>query len=330
MVERAAAPGWGNTLNSRDDSGFLVLGTAIGYSAEQIAPFLDSLRASGYAGGVALVVSRSDLVRFRPHPLFAGVSLIGATQWLPLRFRGLQKAPARRWLWRPLQLLIWTLLRGAGHLPLPERARWRLQIPLAEFLYPPTESRFLRYHTLLRKSRHTRILLSDVRDVVFQRDPAAALPAQGLAISLEVPDYTIGTEPWNRSRVTLIYGETVLGQVSAQPVSCSGVTAGDIGAMRRYLELMVRDIVGLNWSAARQGWFDQAIHNVILRTHWKEPLQGLGTLTSAVATLGAVPDASLRLDAEGRLLNNDGSIVSVVHQYDRKPALRLRFPGPPR
>lgn len=308
-------------MNS-DKNGLLVLGTAIGYTKSQVAPFLRSLRASGYAGSVVLLVDRRDVVHFRDDPLFADVTFIGVTSWPPQRYPALQKSRAQRWIWRPLQAALWATMRLAAWLPLRERWRWRLQIPLGGLLYTPTESRFLRYYDLVASGHYSRILLSDVRDVIFQTDPFEKLPVSGLAISLEVPDYTIGTERWNQSRVLLIYGEATLRQVAGHPVSCSGVTAGDAASMRQYLELMTRDIFGLSLRALRHGWFDQAIHNVVLRTRWQQPLHGLATLSSAVATLGAVPEAQLRLDSRGRLLNHDGSLVSVVHQYDRKPGLR--------
>jgi hypothetical protein len=300
----------------------LVLGTAIGYSEEQMAVFVRSLRATGYAGELALLVDRRDLARLRQSALLRGTQLIGVASWLPFQFRALLKGDAERWLWRPLHATLWACVRALGYMPLPQRWRWRLQIPLGSLLYPPSESRFLHYYRLVGATPCQRVLLSDVRDVLFQTDPFAKLPHHGLAISLEVPDYTIGSEQWNRSRTLLIYGEPVLQKVADCQVSCSGVTAGDAGSMRRYLELMAQDIFALGRLESRQGWFDQAIHNVVLRTRWREPLHGLDTLRSPVATLGAVRDADLRFDDRGRLLNLDGSPVCIVHQYDRKPAAR--------
>lgn len=302
----------------------VVLGTAIGYTAQQIAPFLRSLHNSGYDGDVVLWVDQRDLHRLRADPVLSRAILRGASNWLPLRFPRLRNGRAERWIWRPLQALLWLLVRACG--ALPQRFGWPLQVALGGLLYAPTESRFLRYCAWVRSSRYDRILLSDVRDVLFQSDPFASLPADGLAISMEVPDYTVGTEKWNRSRVSFIYGEEVLGQVAAFPVSCSGVTAGDRISMQGYLDLMSRDILDLSRHAARQGWFDQAIHNVVLRTRWSGTLQGMETLQSAIATLGAVRDHEVPRDGLGRILNRDSTLVSIVHQYDRLPSFKLALP----
>jgi hypothetical protein len=303
------------TMPARDA---VVLATAIGYQPEQIAPFLQSLRSSGYRGDVALIVDRRSIASFSALPLFAGVRLLGAGQWLPLRYRWLQQPRVQRLVWHPVQALLWALVQALRRLPLPERLKRRLQITLGLWLYAPTEARFLRYYQYLQSQDYARILLSDVRDVLFQNDPFVALAdVKGLAVSLEPRRYTVGNEPWNTERVREIYGEEMLQRIARQPVSCSGVTYGDAGAMCEYLRLMSDEILGLSRRMARRGWLDQALHNVVLWTRWTGPLRLLETLASPVATLGSLAATELRRDRSGRLLNTDGSTISILHQYDR-------------
>lgn len=310
----------------------LVLGAAVGYSAAQIVPFLTSLRRAGYRGDVALLVDRARLREFRRLPLFAGVTLLPASQWLPFRYAIFKSPRVQRFVWHPLQALLWLIVRALGRLPLAELPRLRAQVALGQFLYPPTETRFLRYWRLLEGQPYDRVLLSDVRDVLFQQDPFAQLPERGLAVSMEVGDYTIGTQRWNARMTLQLYGAAMLERIGSQPVSCSGVTYGDGAAMREYLRLMVGEILALSRRNARQGWFDQALHNVVLWQRWQGPVQKLETLGSAVATLGAVPEQQLRLDDSGCVRNRDGTLPGVLHQYDRltklAPALvRALAPG---
>jgi hypothetical protein len=203
-------------------------------------------------------------------------------------------------------------------------------------LHPVSESRFIVYLEHLRRHSYERVLLTDVRDVLFQSDPFAALPVSGLAVSLEPDRYTIATEPWNERMVRLLYGDLVLAEIGHRPVSCSGVTYGDRASMLRYLELMTTEIRALRSTDARRGWFDQALHNRVLWSEWGTEWTPLATLSSAVATLGAVPEDEVPTDRGGAVVNRDGSLVAVLHQYDRLPTLgpllaaRLGGRRPPR
>jgi hypothetical protein len=300
----------------------LVLGAAVGYTEQQIAPFLVSLRKTGYSGDITLFVEPAAARRFRKQPLFEGVSLVPASQWFPLRYRLLKRPKALRFIWHPLQLAMWGAVRLLGLLPLGISWRMRLQIPLALQIYPPTEGRFLRYFRLLQSRPYSRVLLSDVRDVLFQTEPFAHLPERGLAVSIEPRHYVIATQAWNAHWVRELYGAEVLCSIGEMPVSCSGVTYGDGESMLRYLQMMTQAILKLSRQAARHGWFDQAIHNVILWTHQAGEPYGLESFASAVATLGAVKTSEMALSDDGKILNRDGSIVSILHQYDRHPALK--------
>jgi hypothetical protein len=304
----------------------VVLSAAIGYGPEQVASFLASLRRSGYRGDVVLLVEARQKAAFEALPLFAGVRVLAAPQWLPLRYPALQRPGPQRWIWHPLQAALWLCLRLLRRFPLPAALRRRWQLALGVHLYAPTEARFLHFYRFLLEYPYARVLLSDVRDVLFQTDPFRALSdVRGLAVSLEPRRYCIGTEPWNADRVREIYGAAMLARVAAQPVSCSGVTYGEGAAMREYLRLMTDEILALGRRMARRGWFDQALHNVILWTRWPGPLRLLETLASPVATLGSVPEHELRSDATGRLLNADGAVISVLHQYDRHRSLQERL-----
>lgn len=301
----------------------LVLGAAIGYTAAQIAPFLLSLRKAGYCGDVALMVDPQKMAGARTSPLFEGVTLIAARQWLPVRYRLFWGR--RRWalaaLWVPLRSLLWVLLRVAAKLPLGQ-ARGRLQLRLAATLYAPTEGRYLRAMEFIEAHAHSRILLTDVRDVVFQGDPFKHMPGTGLAVSMESPSHTLATEPFNAGWIKLAGGAAMLRQIGDRPVSCSGVTGGDRASILHYLRLMNREILGLGLRAAGQSGVDQGIHNILVWTGQLGEIHRLETLASPVATLGAVDPADLKLDEYGRLLNRDGSVVGILHQYDRQESLK--------
>jgi hypothetical protein len=305
--------------------GNLIMGAAIGLTYDQVRPFVTSLRKAGYDESVVLFVDRALARSLRRDPVARGVILIKARQWLPFRLGLLDHPRAMRLLWRPLQAALWVLVRGLGRLPASEERRTRLRLPFAMLLYTPMDTRFLRYRRYLELHPHERVLLTDVRDVVFQNDPFQHLPHTGLAVSLEVPAYTIETEVHNAAWVKRAYGSEMLTEIGANRVSCVGVTAGDTAAISTYLREMSSELLRMSPRAAGIGGADTAIHNVLLWTGRFGQVHRLEPLASPVATLTGVEEADVVLSSEGRLLNEDGSEASVLHQYDRLPRLRPGF-----
>jgi hypothetical protein len=161
--------------------------------------------------------------------------------------------------------------------------------------------------------------------VVFQADPFAALPREGLCVGLESRRFTLATEPHNARWLRIGFGRETLHELSPKPISCSGVTYGDAPSIKRYLGSMVRGFEALGPLASGENGLDQALHNVLL---WRGDLgraRLMETLSSPIATLGSVTREEIRLDPEGFVLNVDGTRAAIVHQHDRHPTVHLRM-----
>jgi hypothetical protein len=305
----------------QDPNDELVMGAAIGLTMRQVAPFLTSLRNSGYAGRVVLFLDAELERALRHDPIASGVTLVKARQWLPFKLSLLGHERVMRLGWSPIQTLLWMSLRWLERLPLDAERRLRLRLSVARVACTPMESRFLRYRRFLAAHPHRRVLLTDVRDVLFQNDPFLNLPQSGLAVSMESTSYTVATEPHNAAWVERAYGPRMLEQIGANTVSCVGVTYGDAEAIANYLEQMTNEILRLSPAQVGIGGADTAIHNVLLWTDRLGSVRRLQTLASPIATLNGVDERDVRLTAGGRVLNADGSEASVVHQYDRLPTV---------
>lgn len=285
----------------------VVYGAAVGYSAEHIRPFVASLRSTGYDGAIVLLAERRRVRALRAMAEFAGVEVVATPQWPPRRWPSIDQVPWRRRCWAASHRALWALRRVLPSVVLR--------------LHPVSETRFLVYLDHLRRHDYESVLVADVRDVLFQANPFEALPGSGLAASIEPDRYTIASEPWNERMVRLLYGDRVLAEIGGRPVSCSGVTYGDRASMLRYLDLMATEIGALSRTNALRGWFDQALHNRVLWSRMAGEWTPLATLSSAVATLGAVPEQEVPTDEGGAVVNEDGSPVAILHQYDRLPTL---------
>jgi hypothetical protein len=295
----------------------LVLGAAIGLSSDAVRPFLRSLRGAGYAGPIGLLVDPALKKQLLNEPLAAGVTLIGARRYLPFRLRMLERPWMLRWLWSPIERVSWRLRRLLGKLARGSGQRFALQFWIARWVCTPMEARFLSYRRFLEVHPHRRVLLTDVRDVVFQRDPFADLPSSGLAVSLESADYTIATEHHNAHWIERAYGRKMLERIGDNRVSCVGVTYGDGSAIWRYLVLVTEEILRLSPSQLGIGGADTAIHNVLIWTGQLGSVHQLETLASPVATFNGIDQQAVRISDAGTVLNRDGSEPSILHQYDR-------------
>ncbi|MCA3007289.1 MAG: hypothetical protein INH34_02825 [Phycisphaerales bacterium] len=162
-----------------------------------------------------------------------------------------------------------------------------------------------------------RVLLSDARDVLFQRDWSAH-PALAAAADLWVfaEDQTIGNCRFNRAWLDQI-DPALAGQLADRRILCSGTTIGTGAGIVAYLDAMAAVAAALQ-AAGRAGVVgqDQGNHNFLLHTGRLAALrpQALTNDDNLVNTVGY---GWKGVDAEGRATNARGDRSWVVHQYDR-------------
>jgi len=163
-----------------------------------------------------------------------------------------------------------------------------------------------------------RILVTDVRDVIFQDDPFAYAWPDGINCTLEDENATLGGCPYNSHWIRGHQGKNILAEVAGKRISCSGTTVADHAGMLRYLETMTDRLVPYT-PGERMAGYDQGVHNVLLHDG---SLPGLtlhdnsGPILTLASTKGE-PDT----DEAGYVLNDNGKRAHIVHQYDRKPDL---------
>lgn len=298
----------------------LVIGAAYGYSAEQIAPFLSSLRAAGYRGDIALIVTPGQVASLGGLDLFRGVDLV-PTKTLRPALRAARQSAWSKLVWLPYEATAWALVRI---LRIGGRSTRGLRRQVIRLCFKPHLSRFLEYQEYLAGRDADRILMSDVRDVVFQSNPSDWMGDAGFAVSIEFDSYTIGTDPTNAAWITGLYGAAGLARLADRPVSCSGVSWGDRASVDAYLDLMAGEMLVTTFAGPRAG-IDQGYHNWLLWTGQLGVIKEQAALASEIATLSLITLDELDIDAEGWLRNRDGSVPGIIHMYDRVPGLDTRL-----
>lgn len=295
----------------------LILGAARRYGWTALEPFVHSLQDVGFRGQTVFFVNRlqpgvverleGNGVATRP---YAELCLhLGGSREVFLSSKHLRfLSRSRSRTFRAFPQLLRSILCSPRLLQLAAPA---YTIMLARFFV------YLGYVISIPvPERPSHIILTDVRDVIFQKDPtelASLIP--DLAVGLEGP--TIGQCETNSRWIRESYGDDVLETLSEAPVSCAGVTIGSYDAMRAYLTALVEQLILLPCAAF---WGpDQAAHNYLLHSGGLPPTQNLENGTSAILTLS--PRSSFEIDDRGMVLNADGSVPTIVHQFDRHPEL---------
>jgi hypothetical protein len=177
------------------------------------------------------------------------------------------------------------------------------------------------YHRYIveRAPQADRIMLTDLRDVVFQRDPFED-PLVGLEVYLEDESVRIGADAFNTRWIRELFGESLVREMTGRVVSCSGTVIGTREAMLAYCAEMMRSIV---WRRRPMGEHDQAVHNALLYEGRLPAATAIPNGTGRVLTLGGM--AAPGIDHDGLIRNSDGSVPAVLHQWDRHAALAERF-----
>ena len=185
-------------------------------------------------------------------------------------------------------------------------------------------ARWFAYRDYLRRrlakgKRYRNILITDVRDVIFQK-PLFSMACAALEFQFEAPEPRIGACPINSNWVRKGLGEAALGALAQKRITCAGTVSGRQAGILQYIDAVTGLIGVLNEEGLAASGVDQGVHNYIAYNVMIEDAVFLDNFRR-VATLHYVDGASLRADAYGRVVNPDGSVSELAHQWDRHPHL---------
>ncbi len=261
-----------------------VLGIIDNYSFHQLKKFFLSLKQTGYTGDICMFVGSNTT---------------------PRTIKLLQKQGVKTVLFRDLTAL------PPGNLA---AAQYRFPQPINYFNF-----RHYLYYDFLQKHRdeYKYILLTDVRDVYFQRDPFDFEQGDGLYCALEGKTKKLKDCRFNGPWLEFIYGKQALDEIGNEIISCAGTTWGTTDAILDYLSKMLKEIEKL--PDAHKA-IDQAIHNYMI---WKNILPAVKFLNNddgVILTLSYEHDYTI--DSDNKVRASNGRVANVLHQFDRMADLK--------
>ncbi|MGV3579114.1 hypothetical protein [Brevundimonas sp.] len=161
------------------------------------------------------------------------------------------------------------------------------------------------------------VLITDVRDVLFQKAPFAPQPT-GLEVFVEGD--RLGDHAFNMKYLRALIGEAMAEALAAEPSICVGTVMGPRAEIVRFcrMVLMLAAVPRSEFGGAfgaDQAACNIAVHMGLLQAEVNENY-------GRVATIGLTPGDRLGLK-DGQVVNPDGSISAIVHQHDRHPHLAV-------
>jgi hypothetical protein len=280
----------------------VIIGTITHHKYRIIKPFFSSLRATGYPGDIVLFhsnVTQSTIHRLRQW----GVILVPFRSSFP-----------------PVQsALVKHLVRWAN-----EKRLNTLDLSCLRYLLA-----YCYLKEFPEKYRH--VMLSDIRDVIFQKDPFNFAIDGKLCCFLEREGVSLGQQPENARWLELAFDKRTLERLSDRPIVCSGITIGPTNLIIDYLEKMADLFMrapGQGWQAGQssaQTWhgMDQPVHNYLVFNGLLPACKLFPNDGGPVLTVGI--ESGVTLNHSKLIINKRGDVPNIVHQYDRHWNVAKRY-----
>jgi beta-1,4-mannosyl-glycoprotein beta-1,4-N-acetylglucosaminyltransferase len=190
----------------------------------------------------------------------------------------------------------------------------------------PNNSRYVRLIEILKSTSYKNVLLSDVRDVVFQSDPFDALDNK-LNLFLEDSGVNLIDEQINAQWVKQLFGMQVFNDMSNKQIICSGVILGPTEKIVSLLKIMIDHLV--DNPLVNKMPVDQALLNYLFYTSKLTSIDCvLNTNGKKVGTVGLSITHALANDSveiKNNLLYINNLCPAIVHQYDRSAKLTAHY-----
>jgi hypothetical protein len=287
----------------------LILGLVQRLEWEQLRPFVESLRRTSFDGELRLFVAEVSPATVRELERH-GVEVV------PFRRVHLDVAlPGLRHTVQPYMASLRALhplyARATATLSLGARDGLRRRASIAAWISLVHVARFLRFYTFLVEQgpRYANVLLTDTRDVFFQRDPFDFAIGNEVHCFLEDEAYTLGTCEFNSRWLLDTYGSSVAAELWNRRISCVGVTIGSYDAVLEYLRLLARELVRVRHQTSGA---DTAAHNYLLHNGLIPNVRVVENGAGAVLTMAKMRDVTVE-----QLVDPHGEPYNVLHQYDR-------------
>jgi hypothetical protein len=188
-------------------------------------------------------------------------------------------------------------------------------------------ARFFKYLEYLSDVEYNHVLISDVRDLVFQSNPFENLPTEFLYLFEEDRGIRIGKCIYNAYWMNCAYDNTVLGELFWNPILCAGTILGSHVEIVKFLKIFKQELLDIKnhrYDMYRSVNIDQSILNYIAYKNTQDLKLEIKLNGDIVGTVGLTitrKEATDLITHTNDSVSINGFFPAIVHQYDRHEEL---------
>ena len=194
-------------------------------------------------------------------------------------------------------------------------------------------SRFMAYPVAIKQmgKTYSKILATDVTDVIFQRNPSDFFDKNnGYELLASSENIMYKDEPWGAQNMNFSFGLEAFDRVKDRVIYNAGVIAGDHDLMIDLFFNIVSMCTGLQQHVPGGGAPDQAAYNLTLslwpfkqHTAFYDHDSGwacqVGTTADPAKDFSNVNLTPPPKMEQGKVFTSTGEEYTIVHQYNRNP-----------
>ena len=190
-------------------------------------------------------------------------------------------------------------------------------IPNELIRYNIQNSRWKIYEDYLKenKDKYNMIFTADIKDTFFQKDVFKYFQSDKSFLGVFYEEHIIKDRPMNCDWVRFYSGQEILEKIYFNRIICSGTLIGTVDKFIEFCNVLWKTMVEKNDLIAIH---DQGAANYIIYYHkyFNDCLISRDNY-GPVMTIGLSKRENLTLDQNDNLINYNGQIAAVVHQYNR-------------
>ena len=167
------------------------------------------------------------------------------------------------------------------------------------------------------KNKYNLVFTGDIRDTFFQTDLFNSYEKKNSFLGIEIEDGNLSNK-YNKKWLISLYGKDSYRAIEHERIICIGSVWGAVDKMIDFTRMMWENLSSKK--AFKFNVFDQAPANYIIYINkaFDNCLVKSDNKNGLVTTIGLTNITDIHLDSENNILNGNGEIAAVIHQYDRK------------
>ena len=279
-----------------------------GYTEQDLAPFFNSLIKCHYPGDICYITPEKDAPALSNFSKEANIKIHLFQEQKPMKKNRIRKIG---------KIIDSTCARFPilGKLSVGMREHYAIKNAC-----PHLRRHFFFRDVLGSMARdYQNVMMTDVRDVIFQQDPFDFdIQPDSMYYFLEAEHTRIQDCEKNSWWITEMLGEEALKRLGPNHISCGGTIIGCPKIMYEHFKITCESIAN-NLRCCNRAGIDQAPHHLIVWDRLVPNIHVIPNRAGIILTMQTTKREHWSITAEGLILVDGEKIPNTVHQYDRYP-----------